>query len=122
MNCISANRVVSLKNIIAAAVAIVMSFSVMPGYIAKAHANNGAAFLGGIVAGHVVGGAIRRDKIRTAAAVEEANRPRVQQAAPAPAAASTPQERLDQLNKLAAGGYITKEEYKAKKKSILDSM
>ena len=28
----------------------------------------------------------------------------------------------DELNKLAAGGYITPEEYKAKKKAILDSM
>jgi hypothetical protein len=88
-----------------------------------AHANDGAAFLGGIVAGHVIGGAVRRDKIRTAVAVDEANQSRtVQQVAPAPAASSTTQEKLDQLNKLAAGGYITKEEYKAKKKAILDSM
>ena len=43
--------------------------------------------------------------------------------APAPApAAQTPQQKLDQLDKLAAGGYITPEEYKAKKKAILDSM
>ena len=45
----------------------------------------------------------------------------VQQAAPAPAAQTT-QQKLDQLDKLAAGGYITKDEYKAKKKAILDSM
>ena len=32
--------------------------------------------------------------------------------APAPAAQPTAQQRLDQLNKLAAGGYITPEEYK----------
>jgi hypothetical protein len=58
-----------------------------------------------------------------------ANQPRtVQQAAPAPAPAPAPaakptaQQRLDQLDKLAAGGYITPEEYKAKKKAILDSM
>ena len=43
-------------------------------------------------------------------------------AAPAPAAAPTAQSRIDQLNKLAAGGYITPQEYKAKKKSILDGM
>ena len=47
----------------------------------------------------------------------------VQQAAPAaPAAKPTAQQKLDQLNKLAAGGYITPEEYKAKKKAILDNM
>jgi hypothetical protein len=49
----------------------------------------------------------------------------VQQAVPAPApapAAQTPQQKLEQLDKLAAGGYITSEEYKAKRKVILDSM
>jgi hypothetical protein len=45
----------------------------------------------------------------------------VQQAAPAPATMTT-QQKLDQLNKLAAGGYITPAEYKAKKKAIMDSM
>jgi len=71
---------------------------------------------------------VRRSQIRTAAAVHEAyGQPRtVQQAAPAPAPAPaakpTVQQRLDELDKLAAGGYITPEEYKAKKKAILDSM
>jgi hypothetical protein len=73
---------------------------------------------------------VRRSRIRTAAEVHQAyGQPRtVQQAAPAPAPASAPaaqptaQQRLDQLNKLAAGGYITPQEYKAKKKAILDSM
>ena len=78
------------------------------------------------MAGHVVGGMVRRSRIRTAAAVHEAyGQPRtVQQAAPAPAPAAKPtaQQRLDQLDKLAAGGYITPEEYKAKKKAILDSL
>jgi len=32
------------------------------------------------------------------------------------------QQRLDQLDKLAAGGYIAPEEYKAKKKAILDGI
>ena len=45
----------------------------------------------------------------------------VQQAAPAPQQ-QTPQQRLDQLDKLAAGGYITPEEYKTKKQQIIDSM
>jgi hypothetical protein len=43
---------------------------------------------------------------------------------PAPAASSsmTPEQRIQQLDKLAAGGYITPAEYKAKKKAILDSL
>lgn len=45
----------------------------------------------------------------------------VQQSAPAPATQTT-QQKLEELDKLAAGGYITPEEYKAKKQSIIDAM
>jgi hypothetical protein len=130
MNTKSKNKVVILNKIMAVMIAITIGFTVMPGFVPKVHSHDGAAFLGGMVAGHVVGGMVRRSRIRTAAAVHEAyDQPRtVQQAAPAPAptpapaAKPTAQQRLDQLNKLAAGGYITPEEYKAKKKAILDSM
>ena len=85
------------------------------------------------MAGHVVGGAVRRSRIRTAAAVQAANQPKtqtvyVQQPATttaahtATAAKSSTEDRLKELDKLAAGGYITPEEYKVKKKAILDSM
>ena len=129
MNTISKNKVVNLKRILAVLIAITIGFTVMPGFVPKVHSHDGAAFLGGMVAGHVVGGMVRRSRIRTAAAVEMANQPRtVQQAAPAPAPAPAPaakqtaQQRIQELDKLAAGGYITPEEYKAKKKAILDSM
>jgi hypothetical protein len=129
MNTKSKNRVVYLKRFVAVMIAITIGFTVMPGFVPEVHSHDGAAFLGGMVAGHIIGGAVRRDRIRTAATVEMANQPRtVQQAAPAPAPAPAPaakptaQQRLDQLDKLAAGGYITPEEYKAKKKAILDSM
>jgi hypothetical protein len=36
--------------------------------------------------------------------------------------ASSAEERIKQLDKLAAGGYITPEEYKEKKKKILAGM
>jgi hypothetical protein len=73
---------------------------------------------------------VRRSRIRTAAEVHQAyGQPRtVYQAAPAPAPAPAPaakptvEQRLKELDKLAAGGYITPEEYKAKKKAILDSL
>ncbi len=124
------NRVVNLNKFIAVTIAITIGFTVMPGFVPKVHSHDGAAFLGGMVAGHIIGGAVRRDRIRTAAVVHQAyDQPRtVQQAAPtpapapAPAAQPTAKQRLDQLDKLAAGGYITPEEYKAKKKAILDSM
>ena len=107
--------------------------TIMPGLATEARASEGAAFLGGMVAGHVVGGAVRRSKIRTAAAVQAANQPKTQTvyvqqpantttAQPAPAAKPSTEDRLKELDKLAAGGYITPEEYKAKKKAILDSI
>ena len=82
---------------------------------------------------HIVGGAVRRSKIRTAAAVQAANQPKTQtvyvqqpattiSAHTAPAAKPSAEDRLKELDKLAAGGYITPEEYKIKKKVILDSM
>ena len=108
--------------------------TIMPGLPTEARAGEGAAFLGGMVAGHVVGGAVRRSRIRTAAAVQAANQPKTQtvyvqqqpttttSAQPAPAAKPSAEDRIKQLDKLAAGGYITPEEYKAKKKAILDSI
>jgi hypothetical protein len=133
MNRICKNRVLNLNRIVAVMIAITIGFTVMPGFVPKVYSHDGAAFLGGMVAGHIIGGAVRRDKIRTAAAVQEANQPKTQtvyvqqpattsSAQTAPAAKPTAKQRLDQLDKLAAGGYITPEEYKAKKKAILDSM
>ena len=83
-------------------------------------ASEAGAFIGGVLATKVVS-----NMNRQTAAQEQQAANSSRQAAPAPApapAAQTPQQRLDQLDKLAAGGYITPEEYKAKKKSIIDSM
>ena len=123
MKMIRRKRACNMTRVVVVLVAMTICFSMVPGFKTEARANSGAAFLGGMLTAHVVGGAIRRSRIRTAAAVETANQPRtVYQAAPAPAGRPTAKQKLDQLNKLAAGGYITAEEYKAKKKAILDSM
>ena len=126
MNRIRKNRAGSMTWVMIFLVAMTMCFSIAPGFKTEARASDGAAFLGGMLTAHVVGGAIRRSRIRTAAAVETANQSRtVYQAAPTPATVAQPttaKQKLDQLDKLAAGGYITPEEYKAKKKAILDSM
>jgi hypothetical protein len=133
MNTKSKNKVVNLNKIVAVMIAITIGFTVMPGFVPKVHSHDGAAFLGGMVAGHIIGGAVRRSRIRTAAAVKEANQPRTQtvhvqqptttsSAQTAPAAKPTAKQRIQELDKLAAGGYITPQEYKAKKKAILDSL
>ena len=126
MNTRSKNRVVDLNKVVIITVAITLCFTIVPGFKTAARAHKGAAFLGGMVADHVVSGFVRRDKRRTRAMEREAyDQPRtVQQAAPAPAPAAKPtaQQRIQELDKLAAGGYITPQEYKAKKKAILDSL
>jgi hypothetical protein len=127
MYTIRTGKAIHYKRAVVVLVAMTFCLTMIPGYKSEALADKGAAFLGGMVAGHVIGGAVRRDKARTAAAVENANQPRtvvVQQAAPAPApaAALSPKQKIDQLDKLAAGGYITPAEYKAKKKAIVDGL
>jgi len=107
-------------------VAMTMGLSMAPGFKSEARAFDGAAFLGGMVTSHVVGGMIRRSERRTEAAEYQAyHQPSpVYQAAPAPAPAARPQtakQKLDELDKLAAGGYITPEEYKSRRKAILGS-
>jgi hypothetical protein len=125
MNKIRNNRAHNITRGVIFLVVLTFCFSMAPGFKTEARANDGAAFLGGMVAAHVIGGAVRRSERRTEAAEYQAysQQPRsVQQAAPAPAAKQTAKQKLDELDKLAAGGYITPEEYKAKKKAILGSM
>lgn len=87
-----------------------------------AQASDAGAFIGGVLATKVVSNMRRRTQAEEVQAYNSSRAAQpVQQAAPAPAADSTKQK-LDELNKLAAGGYITPAEYKAKKKAILDSM
>ncbi len=110
-----------LNRVVAVLAGTVLCLTIVPGFKSEARASKGAAFLGGMVAGHVVTGAVSRSKRRTQAAEYQAySQP---QAAPAAQPAqSSPEQRIDQLNKLAAGGYITPEEYKSKKQAILNSM
>ena len=91
---------------------------------AAAHDNAGAWAAGGLLAGHM----LTRMHMRREAAVYSAGEMQgASAAAPRPAAAApsstmTAEQKLNQLNKLAAGGYITPAEYKAKKQAILNSL
>lgn len=130
MNKIRTCKAANFNRVVVLLVALTICVTIVPGFKTEARANDAAAFFGGMLANHIIGGAIRRDKIRTAATVEAASQPRsqtvyVQQPAVTTSAQSTqmtPEQKLQQLDKLAAGGYITPEEYKARKKAILDAM
>ena len=109
-------------------VALMVLPLLMIGFAAPVYAiSKGGAFIGGALAGHVVSGAVNRSERRTRAEEQQAaaqSQPVYQQAAPAPSAAAQPsvEQRIQELDKLAAGGYISPEEYKAKKQSILSGL
>jgi hypothetical protein len=88
---------------------------------APAQASNVGAFLGGMLTTKVISNMSRRTDAEEQQAANSSRQAAPAAAAPAPAAQS-PEQRIQQLDKLAAGGYITPAEYKAKKKSIVDGM
>ena len=85
---------------------------------APAFADGAGWFLGGMVTSRVLGNMERNTQAREAQAYRSQPQP-VQQTAPA---RQSPQQQLQELDRLAAGGYITPEEYKSRRKAILDSM
>lgn len=110
----------SIRNKIAlGAMACVLGTAIV-GMSMPARAGDAGAFLGGVFAAKVVSNMSDRteaEQQQAAAATAAAQRP-----VPAAPAQKSPQERIQELDKLAAGGYISKEEYKTKKQQILDDM
>ena len=91
--------------------------------IPSAQADGAGAFLGGIAVARI-GSNVRdrRDYEEDQAYYAQQQAQAAQQQNAQASAKKSPQERISELDKLAAGGYITPEEYKAKKQSILDEM
>jgi membrane protease subunit (stomatin/prohibitin family) len=91
-----------------------------------AQASNTGAFVGGMLTSRVLGNMHQRTEAEQQQAYyaqqNSQQQQQVQQAAPAAPAAQTPTQRINELDKLAAGGYITPAEYKKKKQAIVDSM
>jgi hypothetical protein len=86
-------------------------------------AGDSGAFIGGMLASRVMGNMQQQteaEQQQAAAAQQQAYQQQqpVQRAAPA----QTTEQKLAELDKLAAGGYISAAEYKAKKQSIIDRM
>jgi hypothetical protein len=88
-------------------------------------ASDAGAFVGGMLTSRVLGNMHQRTEAEQQQAYyaqQNSQQQQVQQAAPAAPAAQTPTDRMNELDKLAAGGYITPAEYKKKKQAIVDSM
>lgn len=105
--------VFGLNALPAACLAIAAS---MAGYapMVAAHSDGAVWGIGGLLAGSMLTKAV--DK-------KHQSQPK-QTTAPAPAAAApmTAEQKIQQLNTLAAGGYITPQEYKTEKQAILNSI
>jgi hypothetical protein len=90
-----------------------------------AQADDAGAFVGGMLAGRVMRNMNERtqaEKQQAYYAQQQAQSAQVQQAQAAPPAQKSTEQRLQELDALAAGGYISPEEYKAKKQQILADM
>jgi membrane protease subunit (stomatin/prohibitin family) len=84
--------------------------------IPSAQADGAGAFLGGIAVARI------GQSVRDRNDAEQDQAYYAQQQAQAANSKPTAEQQLAQLQDLAAKGYITPEEYKAKKKAILDAM
>ena len=113
----------AMKNKIAPAALSCFLWVVALGIATPALAGDAGAFIGGVVAVKVLDNMRDRtdaEQDQADAAQQMANQQSSQQSSSS--GSRSAEDRIAELDKLAAGGYITPEEYKAKKQSILDSM
>ncbi|MFO6425075.1 SHOCT domain-containing protein [Motilimonas sp. KMU-193] len=101
------------------ATALLMASLVTTGAYAS---NKTGAFIGGMVAGKVLHNMSERTEAQKVQAYNSQPRVVYSQAPAQSTAAPSAQQKLDELDKLAAGGYITKEEYQTRRKAILDTL
>ncbi len=91
------------------------------------YADNAGAFLGGVFVSKIVSNSRRQTEAQeeqAAAAKQQAAaaQQQAQRSVPAAPAQKSAKQRIQELDSLAAGGYISKEEYKRKKQAIIDSL
>ena len=109
----------NVKNMMLTALGVI-AFSVT----VPALADGAGAFLGGIAVARIGQNVRDRNDYEEDQAyyAQQQAQAAQQQANAATQQPQTAEEKIAQLDKLAAGGYISKEEYKSRKKAILDSM
>jgi hypothetical protein len=108
--------VFGLNALSAACLAIATSITVYTPVV-NAHSNGAVWGIGGLLAGSMLTKAVDRKHESQPRQSSRAPAP-----APAPAAPMTAEQKIQQLNTLAAGGYITPQEYKTEKQAILNSI
>ncbi len=112
-----------------------MTIITSTGISPEARGGEGGAFVGGLLGGHILTNMQNQSERRTRAQEQMATQPRTtagaqQQPAAAPASSGSSsgsstqsvEDKLQTLDRLAAEGYISKEEYTKRRQAILDSM
>ena len=112
----------AMRNKIAAASLSFALGTAAVGIATPALASDAGAFIGGVVATKVLGNMRDRTEAEQQQAAASQQMAAQQRSASSSSGAKSTEERIAELDKLAAGGYITQEEYKAKKKAILDDI
>jgi hypothetical protein len=110
-------RVFGLKALSAACLAIATALSGYAPTVA-AHSDGAIWGIGGLLAGSMLTKAYTSQKQGSQSTQTHHTAP----PAPTAPAAMTPEQKIQQLNTLAAGGYITPQEYKTEKQAILNSI
>lgn len=85
------------------------------GFSTSVLADDAAAFVGGVFAAKLMSNVraqTEAEQVQAAAAVQQSQS----------SSSKSTEQRLQELDSLAAKGYITQDEYKAKRKAILDGM
>ena len=85
-------------------------------------ADGAGAFLGGMITSRVLTNMSDRTAAQQDMAYSQPQTVVVHDSAPSGSSGDSAESRIKQLDKLAAGGYITPAEYKQKKQAILDDM
>lgn len=106
------------NGVVLSVVTCVMSAGLLA-FSAPARADGAGWFIGGMVTSKVLSNAERRTQAQEAQAYRPAPQP-VQQVQAQPARPSK-EGQLQDLDRLAAGGYITPQEYRERRKAVLDS-
>jgi hypothetical protein len=89
---------------------------------APALASGGGALLGGLIAGSLLTNIADRNDAEEEEARSQPRTVVVHDRAPSHSSAGSAETRIKRLDKLLAGGYISRAEYDQKKKAIVDSM
>ena len=103
----------NVMRLVAAAALVAGTAAAVP---QPAQAGKGGAFVGGMLAGHITTRLVDNSNRQTRAAEQRAY------SQPRSSGGASAEERLDRLDRLAANGTITQQEYKQRRQAIINGL